>query len=68
MAKGDGLEFSATGVTDGEMLKGVRYMGDKAVTESLAMRYRTGTIRRIMTIHDLSKKTVRSGSGREHML
>ncbi len=68
LAKGDGLVFSATGVTDGEMLKGVRYMGDKAVTESLAMRYRTGTIRRIMTIHDLSKKMVRSGSGREHML
>lgn len=68
LARGDGLIFSATGVTDGEMLKGVRYMGDKATTESLTMRYRTGTIRKIMTIHDMSRKTVRSGTGREHLL
>lgn len=68
LARGEGLVFSATGVTDGEMLRGVRYMGDKATTESLAMRYRTGTIRRITTIHDMSRKTVRSGTGREHLL
>ncbi|HNZ09312.1 MAG TPA: class II fructose-bisphosphatase [Bacillota bacterium] len=65
LAKGDGIVFSATGVTDGEMLRGVRFEGDKCMTESITMRYRTGTIRRIITTHDLSRKTIRGSSGQE---
>lgn len=65
LARGEDIVFSATGVTDGEMLKGVRFEGNKCITESLSMRYRTGTIRRIITMHDLSKKTIRGSSGAE---
>ena len=40
--------FSATGVTDGDVLQGVRYEGSRgATTESLVMRSRSGTVRRI---------------------
>jgi fructose-1,6-bisphosphatase II len=48
--------FSATGVTDGDVLQGVRYQGDQgATTESLVMRSRTGTVRRISARHDRAK-------------
>jgi fructose-1,6-bisphosphatase II len=48
--------FSATGVTDGDVLQGVRYQGAKgASTESLVMRSRSGTVRRIIASHDRSK-------------
>jgi fructose-1,6-bisphosphatase II len=48
--------FSATGVTDGDVLQGVRYQGAKgASTESLSMRSRSGTVRRILASHDRSK-------------
>lgn len=60
LAAGDSLIFSATGITDGELLKGVRYYGDKAVTHSLVMRARTHTVRFIEAHHDLRFKTVRS--------
>ena len=45
---GDDVFFSATGVTDGDVLQGVRYEGARgATTESLVMRSRSGTVRRI---------------------
>jgi fructose-1,6-bisphosphatase II len=48
--------FSATGVTDGDVLAGVRYEGASgATTESLVMRSRSGTVRRIHARHDRSK-------------
>lgn len=48
--------FSATGVTDGDVLQGVRYEGARgATTESLVMRTRSGTVRRIHARHDRSK-------------
>ncbi len=48
--------FSATGVTDGDVLAGVRYEGARgATTESLVMRSRSGTVRRIQSRHDRSK-------------
>jgi fructose-1,6-bisphosphatase II len=43
--------FSATGITSGDLLKGVRYKRGYALTESIVMRSGTGTIRRIETIH-----------------
>jgi fructose-1,6-bisphosphatase II / sedoheptulose-1,7-bisphosphatase len=42
--------FSATGVTDGSLLDGVRFKGDFAETETVVMRARTGTVRRIKTM------------------
>jgi fructose-1,6-bisphosphatase II len=48
--------FSATGVTDGDVLQGVRYRGTRgATTESLVMRTRSGTVRRIASRHDRHK-------------
>jgi len=48
MASGDVI-FSASGVTDGWFLHGVRFHGDFAETESVVMRAKTGTVRRIKT-------------------
>ncbi len=48
MASGD-VVFSATGVTDGSLLDGVRFRGDFAETETVVMRSKTGTVRRIKT-------------------
>ncbi len=47
--------FSATGVTDGEMLQGVHYFGGGATTESLVMRSYSGTIRRISARHNFTQ-------------
>lgn len=49
---GDDVYFSATGVTDGALLRGVRFGVDHITTESLSMRSRSGTVRRIETRHD----------------
>lgn len=57
LVKGDDAIFSATGVTDGELLKGVRYFGgERAETHSVVMRTKTGTVRFIRAIHMLAKK------------
>jgi fructose-1,6-bisphosphatase II len=51
---GDGdVFFAATGITDGELLKGVHYFGGGATTESLVMRSYSGTIRWISARHNL---------------
>ena len=56
LVQGDNAFFSATGVTDGDVLQGVRYQGDRgASTESLVMRSRSGTVRRVFARHDRSK-------------
>jgi len=53
---GTDVFFSATGVTDGDVLQGVRYEGARgASTESLVMRSRSGTVRRISARHDRTK-------------
>jgi fructose-1,6-bisphosphatase II len=51
----DDCFFVATGITDGELMKGVRYRAGGATTDSLVMRSRSGTIRRITSEHQLSK-------------
>ena len=54
--RGDDCFFSATGVTDGDVLQGVRYAGARgATTESLVMRSRSGTVRRVQARHDRAK-------------
>ena len=56
LVQGDNCFFCATGVTDGDVLEGVRYQGEKgASTESLVMRSRSGTVRRIQSRHDRTK-------------
>ncbi|AQS57210.1 MAG: class II fructose-bisphosphatase [Novibacillus thermophilus] len=56
LVKGDDAIFAATGVTDGELLEGVRYRGSIATTQSLVMRAKTGTVRFIDGKHRLEKK------------
>lgn len=51
LAEGDNIMLAATGVTDGDLLRGVRYTGSGAYTHSIVMRSRTGTIRFISTEH-----------------
>jgi fructose-1,6-bisphosphatase II len=56
LVKSDNAFFSATGVTEGDVLQGVRYQGSRgASTESLVMRSRSGTVRRVYSRHDRSK-------------
>jgi fructose-1,6-bisphosphatase II len=55
LVSGEDVFFSATGVTDGDVLQGVRYQGGAATTESLVMRSRSGTVRRVSARHDRSK-------------
>jgi len=55
LVTGDDCFFVATGITDGELMKGVRYRAGGATTDSLVMRSRSGTIRRITSDHRLSK-------------
>jgi fructose-1,6-bisphosphatase II / sedoheptulose-1,7-bisphosphatase len=56
MAKGD-VMFAATGVTDGAMLRGVRRSGTAAVTHSMVMRSKSGTVRFIEAHHNFATKT-----------
>jgi fructose-1,6-bisphosphatase II len=55
LVRGDNVFFVATGVTDGELLEGVRYRAGGASTHSLVMRSKSGTIRSIHSEHKLSK-------------
>ena len=57
LVKGNEVMFAATGVTDGELLKGVVYYeNNRAKTSSVVMRAETGTVRFIESIHRLDKK------------
>jgi fructose-1,6-bisphosphatase II len=55
LAGGDDVFFAASGVTDGDLLRGVRYRGDGATTETLVMRSKSGTIRKIQANHRWDK-------------
>ncbi|MGH9083763.1 MAG: fructose-bisphosphatase class II family protein, partial [Acidimicrobiales bacterium] len=55
LVQGDNCFFAATGITDGELLQGVRYHGSGATTQSLVMRSKSGTIRKIDASHPLAK-------------
>ncbi len=56
LVKGEDVMFAVTGVTDGYMVQGVRFGRDQAKTESIIMRSKTGTIRRIFATHFMGKK------------
>ena len=55
LVRSDNAFFAATGITDGELLRGVHYFADGATTQSLVMRSKTGTIRKIDATHRLDK-------------
>lgn len=56
LARGDNITFTATGVTDGDLLNGVRYRPDGATTHSLVLRSSSGTRRFIITEHYFDEK------------
>ena len=65
LVAGDDVFFSATGVTDGDVLQGVRYpSAGGATTESLVMRTRSGTVRRVNARHDRAKLRALYGDAR----
>ena len=64
LVRGDNCFFVATGITDGEMLKGVRYRSGGITTQSLVMRSRSGTIRLIEAQHQIEKLAGYAGPGR----
>ena len=55
LVAGDNCFFAATGITDGELLKGVHYDSRGATTQSLVMRSRSGTVRQVNARHRLEK-------------
>jgi fructose-1,6-bisphosphatase II len=62
LVKGENCFFCATGITDGDVLQGVHYEGARgATTESLVMRSRSGTVRRIVSRHDRTKLRALTG-------
>ena len=62
LVKGDDVFFAATGVTTGDLLRGVEYVAGGATSESLVMRSRSGTVRRIQTEHHWRKLQQIGGS------
>lgn len=56
LVRGEDVIFAATGITDGDLLRGVRFLPREAKTHTLVMRGRTGTIRFIEATHQFKKK------------
>ena len=64
LARGSGIVFCATGISDSPLLPGVRFIGHTAITHSILMRAKTRTVRYIKAVHDLTTKTIRLRSTR----
>jgi fructose-1,6-bisphosphatase II len=64
LVSGEDVFVAATGVTTGALLRGVRYLPNGAITDSIVMRSRSGTVRRIEATHALDK--LESFTGREY--
>lgn len=58
LARGENLVFAATGITDSPLLRGVEVKGSTAITYSVLMRARSGTVRFIEARHNLERKTI----------
>lgn len=58
LVSGDDVIFSATAITEGNILHGVKYFAGGARTQSVVMRYKTGTVRFVDTIHRLDRKLI----------
>ncbi|MDA2810985.1 class II fructose-bisphosphatase [Nocardiopsis sp. RSe5-2] len=61
LVSSDDVFFAATGITDGELVGGVRYEAGGAMTDSLVMRGRSGTVRQVHSEHRISKLATYSG-------
>jgi fructose-1,6-bisphosphatase II len=61
LVAGEDVFVAATGVTSGALLRGVRYTQDKVITESMVMRSRSGTVRRVEAEHAFEKLSRLSG-------
>ncbi|MEU9137626.1 class II fructose-bisphosphatase [Streptomyces sp. NPDC048404] len=66
LVSGENVFFVATGITDGELLRGVRYRSETATTESIVMRSKSGTVRQIRSEHRLSKLRAYSAIDFDH--
>jgi len=55
LVSGNDVFFAATGVTDGDLINGVRYRGGNAITQSIVMRSRSGTVRQVDALHRTEK-------------
>ena len=64
LARGSGIIFCATGISDSPLLPGVRFIGHTAITHSILMRAKTRTVRYVKAVHDLTTKTIRLRSTR----
>ena len=58
LARGENLLFTATGISDSPLLRGVEVRGSIATTHSVIMRARSGTVRFIRAHHNLERKTI----------
>lgn len=58
LARGNEILFAATGISDGPLLKGVEVRGTTAITHSVLMRVKSGTVRYLTSEHDMEKKTI----------
>ncbi len=58
LVSGDNVFFAATGVTDGELLRGVRFEHQEVITQSLSMRSKSGAVRLVETRHQLGKSNL----------
>jgi fructose-1,6-bisphosphatase II len=56
LARGESIVFVATGITDGDLVRGVRFMGNQAKTHSILIHGTTGTVRFIESVHRLGAK------------
>jgi fructose-1,6-bisphosphatase II len=61
--RSDNVFFAATGITDGELLDGVRYDGHQVLTQSLSMRSRSGAVRVINARHHRGKSNLIARAG-----
>jgi len=68
LARGDGILFCATGISDSPLLRGVEVQGSTAITHSVLMRVKTRTVRFVDAHHDLSSKTIRLRSKKAEVL
>ncbi|MBM36722.1 MAG: class II fructose-bisphosphatase [Actinomycetota bacterium] len=55
LIRSDDVFFAATGITDGELLRGIRFTAEGAISDSLVMRSQSGTVRRIEATHNIAK-------------
>jgi fructose-1,6-bisphosphatase II len=58
LVHGEDVMFAATGITEGDLLRGVHYFGGGVRTHSIVMRYKRGTVRFVDAIHKLDNKNI----------